>query len=99
MEMHERFPKQALVYTCLQYKSFGNTAGKGEMAHKEQFLLLPQYFRPIWRNFCHFYQIQNCHLQTLSIWKSLKLVVWERVKPAFTRPQNKFISKTNLQIS
>ena len=22
---------------------------------------------------------QNCHLQTLSVWKSLKFVVWERV--------------------
>ena len=26
------FPKQALVFTCLQYKSFENTAGKGEVA-------------------------------------------------------------------
>ena len=26
------FPKQALVFTCLQYKSFENTAGKGEIA-------------------------------------------------------------------
>ena len=33
--------KQALVFTCLQYKSFGNTVGKGEIAHNEQFLLLP----------------------------------------------------------
>ena len=24
--------------------------------------------------------IYNCHLQTLSVWKSLKLVVWEKVK-------------------
>ena len=24
--------------------------------------------------------ILNCHLQTLSVWKSLKFVVWERVK-------------------
>ena len=26
------FPKQALVFTCLQYKSFENTVGKGEIA-------------------------------------------------------------------
>ena len=26
------FPKQALVLTCLQYKSFENTVGKGEIA-------------------------------------------------------------------
>ena len=25
-------PKQALVFMCLQYKSFKNTAGKGEIA-------------------------------------------------------------------
>ena len=37
-------------------------------------------FRPIRRTVCHFHQIQNCRLQTLSVWKSLKFVVWERVK-------------------
>ena len=26
------FPKQALVFTCLKYKSFENTVGKGEIA-------------------------------------------------------------------
>ena len=26
------FPKQALVFTCLQYKSFENTVEKGEIA-------------------------------------------------------------------
>ena len=26
------FPKQALVFTCLQYKAFENTFGKGEIA-------------------------------------------------------------------
>ena len=41
------FPKQALVFMCLQYKSFENTAGKGEIAHNEQFLLFPQCFLPI----------------------------------------------------
>ena len=33
--------KQALVFTCLQYKSLKNTVGKGEIAHTEQFLLFP----------------------------------------------------------
>ena len=28
---------------CLQYKSFENTVGKGEIARKEQFLLFPQF--------------------------------------------------------
>ena len=53
--------------------------GKGEIARNEQFLLFPQCFLSVWRTFCHFYQIQNCRLQTLSVWKSLKFVVWEKV--------------------
>ena len=51
------FPKQALVFTCLQYNYFENTVGKGEIAHNEQFLLLPQCFLTVWRNFCHARQI------------------------------------------
>ena len=38
--------KQALVLTCLQYKSFENTAGKGENAHNEQFLLFHSVLYP-----------------------------------------------------
>ena len=51
------FSKQALVFTCLQYKSFENTVGKGEIARNEQFLLFPQCFLPVWRTFCHIHQI------------------------------------------
>ena len=51
------FPKQALVFTCLQCKSFKNTVGKGEIARNEQFLLFPQCFLPVWITFCHFRQI------------------------------------------
>ena len=50
-------PKQALVFTCLQDKSFENTAGKGEIARNEQFLLFPQCFLLVWRTFYHFHQI------------------------------------------
>ena len=35
------FPKQALVFTCLQCKTFEHTMEKGEIAHYEQFLLFP----------------------------------------------------------
>ena len=42
--MYLPFPKQALVFTCLQYKSFENTMGKGEIARDTQFLLFPQCF-------------------------------------------------------
>ena len=76
------FPKQALVFTCLHYKSFENTAGKGEIARDEHFLLFPQCFLTIRITCSHVHQISNCHLQTLSVWKSLKFVVWERVNEA-----------------
>ena len=35
-------------------QAFENTVGKGEIAHKEQFLLFPQCFLPVWINFFHF---------------------------------------------
>ena len=38
------FPKQALFIMYLQYKSFENTVGKGEIARNDCFL-------PIWINF------------------------------------------------
>ena len=51
------FPKQALDFTCLSFKSFENTVRKGEIARNEQFLLFPQCFLPIWRTFYHFHRI------------------------------------------
>ena len=68
---------------CLQYKPFENIVGKGEIARNEQFLLFPQCFLPVWRTFCHIHQIWNCRLRTLSVWKSLKFVFWERVTCIF----------------
>ena len=67
------FPKQGLVFTCLKYMSFESSVGKREIARNEQFLLFPQCFLSIWRNFFLFHQIWNYHLQTLLVWKSLKL--------------------------
>ena len=67
------------VFTCLQ--SFENTVGgKREIACNEQFLFVPQCFLSFWRSFHHFHQIWSCHLQTLSVWKSLIFVMWERVR-------------------
>ena len=75
------FPnKPFFLRVCMWYKSFEKTEGKGEIACNEQFLLFPQCFLTIWRTFSHFHQIQNCPLKTLSVWKSLQFVVWERVK-------------------
>ena len=51
------FPKQAFVFTCLQYKSFENNEGKGETAPYKQFLLFPHCFQPFWRALCNFHQI------------------------------------------
>ena len=51
------FPEQALVFTCLQQKSFENTVGKGEIARNEQFLLFPQRFQAFLRTFCHYHKI------------------------------------------
>ena len=79
------FPKQALAFTCLQYRSFENIVGKREIARYQQFLLFPQCFLSIWRTFRHFYHNRNCRQQTLSIWKSLKFVVWERVEYYYKR--------------
>ena len=42
--LFQPFPKQALVFTCLQNKSFENTEVKGGIACHEQFLLFPTVF-------------------------------------------------------
>ena len=72
------FPnKPCFLHVPIQFE---NTVGKGEIVHNEQFLLFSHCFLPVLPSFCHFYQIWNCHLQTLWLWKSLKLVVSDRVK-------------------
>ena len=48
-------------------QAFWKHCGKREIARNEQFLLFPQCFLPIWIAFCHFRQIWNCCLQTLSV--------------------------------
>ena len=45
--MSKPIPKQALVFTCLQYKPFENSVGKGEIARHEQFHLFSQGFLPM----------------------------------------------------
>ena len=77
------FPNKPWFFTCLQYNSFENSVGKGEIARNEQFLLFLQCFLTLWRTFCHFHQIQNCRLQTLWVWKNPKFFVWERVNTPF----------------
>ena len=51
------FPKQAVVFMCLKYKSVENTVGKGEIARNQQFLfflLSIQCFLPYFKNFLPF---------------------------------------------
>ena len=48
------FPKQALVFTCLQYTFFENAVGKGEIANTEQFLLFLTVFSTLLEKFLPF---------------------------------------------
>ena len=68
---NQPFPKQAMVFTYLPNTSFENTMGKGT----SNFSLF-QCFPPFWSAVSHVHQIKNCHLQTLSVWKSIISVVW-----------------------
>ena len=63
---------------CQQYKSFENIVGKGEIARNEHFLPFPTAFLPVRRSCCHFHQIWNCCLQTISVEE--KFAIWERAK-------------------
>ena len=74
------FSKQTLVFSCLLSKSFESTVRKGEIACNRQRLLFPQCFLPFWRTFHYFHQIQNSRLLTLSVWKSLIFVIWDKVE-------------------
>ena len=61
------------------------------LREKEKLLITSNFsfshsvFYPFWRIFHHFHQIQNYRLQTLSVWKSLKFVVWERLRQIYRR--------------
>ena len=46
---------------------------------EKEIFLFSQCFLPVWRTLCHFPQNWSCHLQTLSVWKILKFIVWELV--------------------
>ena len=64
--------KEKLLVTCLQYKSFENTVGKGKIARNEHYFLFPQCFLPAWKTFCHF--LSNLKLSSANC-LSLKFVV------------------------
>ena len=60
------FPNKPWFLTCLQYKSFENTVGKGEIARNEQFLLFPLCFLPIWGAFCYFLKLSPANFFSLE---------------------------------
>ena len=57
---------------------------KKKLLVTEHFLVFLPCFLPVWRNSCHFDRIWNCRLQSLSVWKSPKSVVWKKVKDKLT---------------
>ena len=71
--------------------------GKGEIARYKQFLLFLQCFLHFWRTFHHTHQILDCRLQTLSLWKSLKFVIWERVNLIF--PNTLILDQSKILLS
>ena len=63
-------------FLCVCSMSHMKTLWKKEkLLVMSNFSLFPLCFPPFWRTFCHFRQIQNCRLRTLSVWKRLKCVV------------------------
>ena len=72
------FPKQALVFTCLQYKPFENAMGK-EITRNEEFLLFPQ-FSTLLENFPPFSSTLKLSSANSLNLKGVIFVVWERVK-------------------
>ena len=82
---YEDILNHPLGCTCLLYKSFENTVGKGEIARNEQFLLSPQCFVTILENFMPF----SSNLKLLSAnsfsLESSKFCRLGKVKVPFSR--------------
>ena len=57
------------------------TLGKGEFALNEQFFYSQNVFYPLGELSAIFIKLKSCHLQTITVWKNLKFVIWERVNP------------------
>ena len=66
---HTNFSQTSHCFHMRAVSVLLNTVRKEEIALNKQFLL-PQCFLPQWRTVCHFHQIQNCRLQTVSLEES-----------------------------
>ena len=51
----------------LQYRSFKNTVGKGQIARHDQFLIFPRCFLSFWITFRHFRQIKTSNSEESKI--------------------------------
>ena len=87
----EPFPKQSLVLRVCSTSLLKTWWEKEQLLITSSFSFSHSVFYPFWRTFCHFYQTWNCRLQTPSVWKSLKFVVWERVKSQGYLPKTKVL--------
>ena len=62
-------------------QAFWKQCGKRRNCSKQAISpFLTVFFYLFEEPFFHFCQIWNCRLRSLSVWKSLKFVVWEKVK-------------------
>ena len=80
------------------YEAFRKHSGKSRNCPKGTISSFPHSIYTLLENFLQFYQIWNCRLQTLTIWKSLKFLIWKRINfyrhPISSSKQNTF--KTTL---
>ena len=73
------FPKQALVFTCLQCSLLKTLWEKEKSLVMSNFSFTHSVFYPF-GELSAIVIIFNCCLQSLSVWKRLKFVVLERLK-------------------
>ena len=65
------FPNKPFVFMCLLFRFFKNNIRKGEIAHKEWFLLFPQCFLPFLRNSVILIQFKIVVCKLFEFW-----IVW-----------------------
>ena len=77
--MFNPFPISPGFYMSAVQGFWKHCGEKEEMLVPSSFFFFPTVFSNLLENFCYFHQIWNCRLQTLSVWKILKFVIWERL--------------------
>ena len=76
MTNYSPFPKQALVFTCQQYRSFENTVEKEKLLLKSDFSLSYSIFYPFRELSAIFIKFWNCGLQTVSNLDQFKILLF-----------------------